>query len=41
VLYDGPVRVPSNAAKGPAILRVTLESPDWKAIPTDLPITLK
>jgi hypothetical protein len=41
VLYDGPVRVPSGAVPGNAILRVELQSSSGKvAGPDDLPITL-
>lgn len=42
MLVHGPVRVPSNAASGPAIIRVELpESSKFKSRPTDIPVTIE
>jgi hypothetical protein len=41
VLYHGPVRVPSDARPGKAILRFELpESSGLTSTPTDIPVTL-
>ena len=42
MLYHGPVRVPENAAKGKAIVRVTMpETSLYDSFPTDLEVTIK
>ncbi len=42
MLYHGPVRVPEDAAKGKAIMRVTMpELSLFDSFPTDLDVTIK
>jgi hypothetical protein len=42
MLYDGPVRVPGDAANGQATMRCEL-SPNarFRSFPTDLPVVIK
>ena len=41
MLYHGPVRVPSDAVPGKAIVRVQLQSNSkFKSIPTDIEVDL-
>ena len=42
MLYHGPVRVPADAKKGKAIVRVAMpKKSKWKSFPTDLEVTIK
>jgi len=42
MLYYGPVRVPENAARGNAVVRVAMPaSSTFASFPTDIPVTIK
>ena len=42
MLCHGPVRVPEDAAKGKAIVRVSMpQESRFKSFPTDLPVVIK
>jgi len=42
VLYHGPVRVPSNAAVGKAIMRCELPlTSSYRSLPTDIPVVIE
>ncbi len=41
MLYHGPVRVPEDAAKGKAIVRVEMpKGSQYQAFPTDIPVVI-
>ncbi len=42
MLYYGPVRVPSDAPKGKAIVRVEMpKTSKFKSFPTDIPVVIQ
>jgi hypothetical protein len=42
MLAHGPVRVPADAKKGPAIMRVELpETSTFRSFPTDIPVVIR
>lgn len=42
MLYHGPVRVPSDASKGKAIVRVEMPPESaFESFPTDIPVTIR
>lgn len=42
MLYHGPVRVPEDAKKGKAVVRVELPPGSrYRSFPTDIPVTIQ
>ena len=42
MLYHGPVRVPKDAAKGKAIVRVEMpEDSKYESFPTEIPVVIQ
>ena len=42
MLYHGPVRVPEDAAKGKAIVRVEMpQGSKYQSFPTDIPVVIE
>ena len=40
-IYHGPVKIPKDAAKGPALLRVRLpDSSAYESFTTEIPVTI-